>query len=81
MHYIYVLKSKKDGKYYIGYTTNIENRVEFHNSGKQRSTKSRIPFHLVHSEEYNSKEEALKREKQIKSYKGGNAFKKLLNEL
>jgi len=80
-HYVYILKSLKDGKYYIGYTTNIEARLAFHNAGKQRSTKSRIPFELIHFETFDLKREALKREKQIKSYKGGEAFKKLINKV
>ena len=78
-HYIYILQSLKDHKYYIGYTTNVENRLIFHNSGKQRSTKFRIPFRLVHAEKFESKTDALKREKQIKSYKGGEAFKKIIS--
>ena len=50
----------------------------FHNSGKHRSTKWRVPFKLVHVEAFENKREALKQEKQIKSYKGGEAFKKLI---
>jgi putative endonuclease len=78
-HYVYILKSLKDGKYYTGETHNPEARLEFHNSGKQRSTKNRIPFVLILVEEYADREQALKREKQIKSWKGGEAFKKLVN--
>ena len=68
-------RSKKDNKYYIGSTSDVMARVSFHNAGLQRSTKNRIPFELVLFEEYDSKEEALKREKQIKSWKGGMLFK------
>ena len=78
-HFVYILRSQKDGKYYIGSTSDIDARVRFHNAGLQRSTKSRIPFMLVYSEVCSSKSEALKREKQIKSYKGGEAFKKLFD--
>ena len=78
MHYVYILQSKKDGKYYIGYTSNLESRLAYHNSGQQRSTKHRIPFEMVYFEKYETRREALKREKEIKSYKGGNAFCKLL---
>ena len=78
-YYVYSLRSQKDGKYYIGSTSDVEARLRFHNAGLQRSTKSRIPFELVHQETHDSKQVALQREKQIKSYKGGNAFKKLLN--
>ena len=77
-YYVYILRSLKDGKFYIGSTSHLKTRLSFHNAGLQRSTKSRIPFELIYSEEYGSKSEALKIEKQIKSYKGGEAFKKLI---
>jgi putative endonuclease len=78
MYFVYILKSIKDHKYYIGSTSNIDARVQYHNSGKQRSTKNRIPFELVYSESFQARQEAERREKQIKSYKGGVAFKRLL---
>ncbi len=78
-YYVYMLKSLKDSKFYIGSTSDIAARVAFHNAGLQRSTKNRIPFELVYSETVQTKEQGLKREKEIKSYKGGNAFKKLLS--
>ena len=77
-YYVYILKSKKDNKYYIGSTSDVLARLNFHNAGLQRSTKKRVPFELVLFEEYDSKEEALKREKQIKSWKGGMAFQRLI---
>ena len=78
IYYVYILKSEKDGKYYIGSTSDLEKRLTYHNSGLQRSTKSRIPFTLVYSEFFNNKKEALLREKKIKAYKGGNSFKQLI---
>ena len=77
-YFVYILKSVKDNKYYIGSTSDVKARVNFHNSGRQLSTKNRIPFVLVYKEELTTKSEALKREMQIKSYKSGNAFKKLI---
>ena len=79
-YYIYILQSLKDNKYYIGSTSDVAARVQFHNAGLQQSTRNRIPFKLVLFEEYGSKKDALKREKQIKSWKGGEAFKKLITE-
>lgn len=79
MYYVYILKSFKDGKYYISSTSNVENRLAFHNSACQRSTKHRIPFVLVYNESFPDKSQAEKREKQIKSYNGGEAFKKLVS--
>ena len=77
-YFVYILQSQKDNKYYIGSTSDVQSRLEYHNSGRQRSTKSRTPFKLILFESYNSKEDALKREKQIKSWKGGNAFIRLI---
>ena len=77
-YYVYILQSLKDKGYYIGSCKDVEARLNFHNSGLQRSTRSRIPFKLIYSEMFRSKSIALKREKQIKSYKGGEAFKKLI---
>ena len=77
-HYVYILQSLKDNRYYIGETSNADERVLFHNSGRQRSTRNRIPFRLILVEEYPNKKEALKREKQIKSWKGGQAFQNLI---
>ena len=78
-YYVYVLKSLKDGKYYVGSTSNIESRLAYHNAGNQRSTKSRIPFILIYTETYPNRSEAEKREREIKGYKGGGAFKKLIS--
>jgi len=79
-YYVYILLSLKDNKYYIGSSSNIDERLVFHNSGRQRSTKNRIPFVLIYSEELTEKAVALKREKQIKNYKGGEAFKRLVEK-
>jgi putative endonuclease len=77
-HYVYILKSMKDQKFYIGESADVQKRLIFHNSGLQRSTRNRIPFIILHIETFESKSEALKREKQIKSWKGGEAFKQLI---
>ena len=78
-HYVYILQSLKDHKYYIGETADVAARLAYHNQGKQRSTRGRIPFRLIHTEEYATRTEALIREKQIKSWKGGIAFRALIN--
>ena len=77
-HYVYILQSLKDLKFYIGETANIKARLKFHNEGFQRSTKGRVPFKLIFTETFPDRIAALKREKEIKSWKGGNKFKKLI---
>ena len=79
-YYVYILQSKKDYKYYIGSTSDVEKRLEYHNSGRQRSTRFRIPFELIYSEVLVNKSEALRRERYLKSLKGGEAFKRLINK-
>ncbi|MBA2331029.1 MAG: GIY-YIG nuclease family protein [Flavisolibacter sp.] len=81
MYYVYILQSKKDNKYYIGSTSDVAARLVYHNAGLQRSTKNRIPFVLILMEKHPDKQSAIMREKQIKSFKGGEAFKKLLRDV
>jgi putative endonuclease len=70
MNYIYVLKSKKDLKRYIGLTNNLERRLLLHNSGKVKATKNRRPFELIYFEKFENRTKAAKREKFLKSGKG-----------
>ena len=79
MYFVYILKSKKTSRYYTGYTNNLEERLKYHNSGKTKSLIKHIPLEIVKVERYDTYEEARGRERQIKSYKSGEAFKKLLN--
>ncbi len=78
MFTVYILKSKTTGKFYIGCTNNIIRRLQEHNANKTRSIKNKGPFELIHQENYNSLSEGRIRERKIKLYKGGNAFKKLI---
>ncbi len=80
MYYVYVLRSLKDKRCYIGYTHNLERRLEDQNRGKSESVKYRSPFEIAHSEECATKIEAIRRERHIKSYKGGEAFKRLISK-
>lgn len=67
---VYVLRSVKDEKRYVGMTENLERRLKQHLDGLVNSTKHRRPFRLVYTEKFNTKEGALKREKFFKSGKG-----------
>ncbi len=80
MYYVYIIRSLKDKKHYIGHTNNLVKRLQEHNRGKSASVRYRGPFELIYKEEAETKIEAVRREKKLKSYKGGAAFKKLLKE-
>ncbi|MCX6788660.1 MAG: GIY-YIG nuclease family protein [bacterium] len=70
MYFVYILKSLKDNKHYVGLTSDISKRLEYHNKGRVRSTKSRRPFELIHTESFQYRMEARQREKFLKSYGG-----------
>jgi putative endonuclease len=71
MYAVYVLYSPKHEKIYIGFTANLEARLLSHNVlGTTGWTIKFRPWNLVHVEEYGTKAEALKREKQLKTASG-----------
>ena len=66
MYYTYIVECT-DGTYYTGYTVDVKKRLAVHNAGKgAKYTKSRKPVTLIYQEEFNTKEEAMRREWQIK---------------
>ncbi|MCW3977319.1 MAG: GIY-YIG nuclease family protein [Candidatus Bathyarchaeota archaeon] len=66
-YYVYILLCK-DGSYYTGYAQNVKRRVELHEKGRgARYTRIHKPKEIVHVEKFNSRNEAMKRERKIKS--------------
>lgn len=70
MHHVYVLQSKKDGKWYTGYTGNLRKRFKDHQEGNVTATKGRGPFELMYYEVCVNQKDALAREKYLKSGMG-----------
>ena len=69
MHYVYILKCADD-TYYTGYTNDLKRRIKQHNAGEgAKYTKGRRPVELVHSEQFETKSEAMQREYEIKQFK------------
>jgi putative endonuclease len=67
---VYIIKSSKDKKRYIGCTKNIVRRLDEHNKGLVKSTKNRRPLELIYNEEFENKSDAFARERFFKSGKG-----------
>ena len=69
MYYVYVLKSLKTNKNYIGYTRDLDRRIPEHNRRKYRGqyTSNSGPWDLVFSESFLSKNEAMQKEKFLKT--------------
>lgn len=75
MVYVYIVECQ-DGSLYTGWTTNIERRIDEHNQGKgAKYTRSRAPVKLKHFETYDTKQEAMKREWEIKQLTRRNKLK------
>jgi len=70
MFYVYVIKNLLTHKRYTGYTKNIHQRIKKHNTNHKGYTGQRGEWVLVYSEQYRNKNDALLREKFLKSGKG-----------
>jgi putative endonuclease len=79
-YFTYVLLSLRDNKFYIGSTSNIEQRLKYHQQGKNTSTASRLPVELIFYEAFKSKEDALRRELYFKTTKGKTTLRQMLRE-
>ncbi len=78
MYYTYILQSKKDGQFYTGYTSDLNNRLKLHNEGKVASTKDRLPVKLVYYEASGHQQDATHREKYLKTAWGKRYIKNRL---
>ena len=70
MHYVYVLRSKKDDGLYIGYSADLRKRLDQHVTGEAFATSYRGPWNLIYYEAYLERDDALGRERYLKSGAG-----------
>ena len=78
MYYLYAIRNE-NSIVYIGHTNNLSRRFAEHNTNKSPYTKGRGPWKLVYTELYRTRGEAMKREKFLKSGKGRELLKYLIN--
>lgn len=71
MHYVYLLRSRKNLKFYLGCTGDLRKRLKEHNDEKVESTRNLTPWELKYYEAYQSKEDAFDREKRLKHHAKG----------
>ena len=76
--YVYILQSRKDNGFYIGYTKDLKNRLTLHSKGMVYSTRNRRPVKLIHYEYFINQDDAKAREKYLKSGYGRMNFKEML---
>jgi len=70
MYVTYGLYSKKFDRLYVGHSNNIERRFKLHNDGRVPSTRPYRPYELIYSEYFETKADAVKREKDLKTTRG-----------
>jgi putative endonuclease len=68
-----------DNSFYIGYTNNLERRLEEHNAGKSRYTSKKTPWNIIYSEEFVEKSDAIKREIFLKKQKSREFYLRLID--
>ena len=78
MHFVYVLRSKVDKKFYVGYTQDLRKRMKAHNNGTVPSTKDRKPLELLYYEACVHRDDAIRRERYLKTTYGKRYIKNRL---
>ena len=85
MYHMYIIESESTGKYYIGSTGDLDNRIHQHNhpENSKRKTTSKFsgPWNLVYSEKFETRSEAVIRERQIKSWKSRRSIEELIGRV
>ena len=76
---VYILQSESSGRFYIGCSERTAERLTEHNQGQTKSTRGRGPWRLVYQEQFSTLSEALRRERQFKSWKSHRSIQELLD--
>ena len=77
---VYIIQSEKDGSFYIGYSQDPARRLEKHNSANTGYSARKKPWKLVYTEFFETKTEAIKREKFLKKQKNREFYLNLINK-
>jgi len=78
--FTYIIQSKLDNSFYIGYTSDLNKRMEFHNMGLSKYTSKKIPWVLVYSEGFETKQNAISREIFLKKQKNKEFYNNLIKK-
>ena len=79
MFYTYILQSEIDNSYYIGHSSDIMKRLEYHNQGISKFTSKKIPWKLVYIEVFQTKKEANQREIFLKRQRNHSFYERLIS--
>ncbi len=83
-YFVYILKSETTSKYYIGHTDDLDRRLSEHNNpeyqGSKYTKRNQGPWRCVYTEEYSTRSEAMKREREIKAKKSRKYIEMLIGQ-
>ncbi|MGB0256843.1 MAG: GIY-YIG nuclease family protein [Flavobacteriaceae bacterium] len=79
MYIVYILYSLSKDQYYIGHTSNLEDRLRRHNAGRSKATKHGIPWQVKHTQSFATKSLAYRKELQLKAMKSKVFIKHLID--
>ena len=78
MYFVYAIYSISFDRLYIGFTNDLSRRLNEHNSKKNKSTKAYVPWKLIHKEGFETRLDARKREKYLKSGIGREYLRRII---
>jgi putative endonuclease len=78
VHFVYILRSLKTGRFYVGQTNDLIARFKQHQDGAMSSTKGYRPWCVAYYEVLDTRSEALRREKQIKRKKSAESIRRII---
>lgn len=71
MYYVYLIKSLRNGRYYVGFTSDLRRRIKEHNSKQSKATSRYVPYEIVYYEDYKDVKDAKDRESKLKYHGQG----------
>jgi len=80
MYYVYVLLSEKNDQLYVGRTSDLQKRINEHQTGKVQTTNRLNPMKLIFFEGFIAKADAIRRERYFKTSKGKSSLKQIIRE-
>jgi len=77
MFHVYVLRSMKTGRLYVGSCQDLDDRIHRHNAGHSKATRHGVPWFLVKKESFSTRAQAVRRELYFKTGRGRDELAKL----
>jgi len=76
-YWVYILRSESTGRFYVGHTDDLGDRIRRYNEGRSEATRTRGPWTLVYQEEFPTRQAAVARERAIKNQKSRSYIERL----